>query len=374
MVCGTGGVGKTTVSASLALAAARSGQRVLVMTIDPARRLATALGIDKNLSEATSIPLLWKPSGDLKQEKPGSLDAMMLDAKSTWDGVVRRFAPSQQIRERILSNRYYQKAAGSLAGSQEYMAMEKLLEMVGSQNYDLIVLDTPPTRNALDFMEAPQRMMAVLQDSILRWIAPNEGSFSSARAGAYLFGRGQQAMFSLFERFIGSNVLKGISEFIRAFSTLTEGMRSRADEVAQLLASENAAFVLVASPSQSSLDEALYFHDRLQQADISVRALIVNRTHSMQGAPVGEAPASAREAGFAAPPETDKAALLHSLWNHYQQERAQQLADERSIRSIQAHCGYQLPLLCLPNLGEQLHDLEGLHQLAGLLSQEQPEA
>ena len=256
VVCGTGGVGKTTVSAALAVAAARGGRRVLVMTIDPARRLASSLGIDGAFNEATAIDLSALPGEQGPLPEGAALHAMMLDAKSTWDGVVNRFAANAESRDRILGNHYYQRAAGSLAGSQEYMAMEKLLEVVRSERYDLVVLDTPPTRNALDFLEAPERMMAILQESIIKWIAPSSGRFSASRAGALLFGRGQQAMFSMFERFVGENVLRGISEFISSFSGLLDGMRSRAAEVMALLRSERAAFVLVASPSRIALSEA----------------------------------------------------------------------------------------------------------------------
>jgi len=368
VVCGTGGVGKTTISASLALTAARTGRRVLVMTIDPARRLASSLGINEKLGEATPIALDGLPGTEGVLPEGAALHAMMLDAKSTWDGVVHRFAPNERSRDRILTNRYYQRAAGSLAGSQEYMAMEKLLEVVLSERYDLIVLDTPPTRNALDFLEAPQRMMGILQDSIIKWIAPSKGGFSAARAGALLFGRGQQAMFSVFERFVGSDVLSGISEFISSFSGLLDGMRSRAGEVMNLLSSADTAFVLVASPNRVSLDEALYFHDRLGESDIEVRAIIVNRTQSNGPIHPDSLTESPFDAGFSRSEGAGRDALIESIWTSYRSYLKQRQVDERSINELHRHCGTSLPLIRIPRLEGEVHDLEALSKVGQLLS------
>ena len=368
VVCGTGGVGKTTASASLALAAAWSGRRVLVMTIDPARRLATSLGIDEKLNEPTPIDISELAEDGKVLPQGAALDALMLDAKATWDGVVHRFAPNAESRDRILNNRYYQRAAGSLAGSQEYMAMEKLLEVVRSDRYDLVVLDTPPTRNALDFLEAPDRMMAILQESIIKWIAPSTGGFSAARAGALLFGRGQQAMFSMFERFVGSDVLKGISEFISSFSGLIDGMRSRASEVMTLLRSEQAAFVLVASPSRVALSEALFFHDRLVESDIPVCGLIVNRVRGDAQDFQANPPETAWEAGFRPAEGVGRDALVDSMWDRYLAWQQQCQSDDRSITELHGHCGWQLPLVRVPRLEGEVHDLEALSQIADLLS------
>jgi anion-transporting ArsA/GET3 family ATPase len=368
VVCGTGGVGKTTVSAALALAAARGGRRVLVMTIDPARRLASSLGIDGAFNEATAIDISALPGQHGPLPDGAALHAMMLDAKSTWDGVVHRFAANEESRDRILGNHYYQRAAGSLAGSQEYMAMEKLLEVVRSGRYDLVVLDTPPTRNALDFLEAPERMMAILQDSIIKWIAPSSGRFSATRAGALLFGRGQQAMFSMFERFIGEDVLRGISEFISSFSGLLDGMRSRAAEVMALLRGERTAFVLVASPSRIALSEALFFHDRLDGSGIDVAALVVNRSLSAEPSPVGEVPETAWEAGFTPSDGSGRDALVDSLWDRYLARAAQCHIDDRSISELHRHCGKELPLVRIPQLDGEVHDLRALAQVAELLT------
>ena len=368
VVCGTGGVGKTTVSASLALSAARQGLRVLVMTIDPARRLASALGIDELLNQASPIDTSSIPGGDWKLPEGATLDAMMLDAKSTWDEVVHRFAPNIETRERILANRYYQRATGSLAGSQEYMAMEKLLEVVRSEHYDLVVLDTPPTRNALAFLRAPERMMSILQDSIVKWIAPSNGRLSAARAGAMLFGVGKQTMFSMFERFIGSDVLSGISEFISSFSGLIDGMRSRAGEVMTLLRSEDAAFVLVASPSSVALSEALYFHDQLANYDIAVHGIIVNRTRREVDADGSSLPETAWKAGFTPSTGQGRDPLIDSLWNRYLAERELAQLDDRSIAELRSHCGQDLPFARIPRLQGEVHDLEALAQVARLLS------
>ena len=368
VVCGTGGVGKTTIAASLALAAARAGRRVLVMTIDPARRLASSLGINDRLNEATPIDITGIMGEGSGLPEGAALDAMMLDAKSTWDGVVQRFAASPESRDRILNNHYYQRAAGSLAGSQEYMAMEKLLEVVRSEQYDLVVLDTPPTRNALDFLEAPERMIAILQESIIKWIAPSTGRFSAARAGALLFGRGQRAMFSMFERFVGSDVLSGISEFISSFSGLIDGMRARASEVMTLLRSEQTAFVLVASPSRVALSEALYFHDRLQGGDINVCGLVVNRVRGDPQSHAEQPPETAWEAGFTPSQGDGRDALVDSIWKRYLAAQEQCRSDDRNIAMLHGHCGLELPLVRIPRLDREVHDLSALSQLAELLS------
>ena len=362
VICGTGGVGKTTVSAALALGAALRGKRTLVMTIDPAKRLANALGIEGHLNEVTPINLDGLPE---QQGRPrGQLDAVMLDSKRTWDEVVQRFSRDAETRDRILNNPYYQRAAGTLAGSQEYMAMEKLLQLHRSGDYDLIVLDTPPTRNAIDFLEAPSRMIAILQEGILRWLIPGEGRFSSARAGIILFGKGQQALFRLFERFTGAEVLTGIAEFMGAFSNLLDGMRSRASEVLSLLQSEQVAFVLVASPRRLALAEAGHFHERLGQGGVSVRGLVLNRVRPPLDAGAQTRPMDAEAEGLTR--RSDDAewnALVERVWVTYQGERRRQLAEAQVADELERQFGRGLAWVELPEKEGAIHDLETLTAL-----------
>ncbi len=358
VVCGTGGVGKTTVSASLALSAALSGRKALVMTIDPARRLADSLGVGASLNTATPIDV----EGMLGTPLPegGSLHAMMLDAKTTFDGMVGRFARDETTRDRILANEYYQRASESLGGSQEYMAMEKLREVAASGDYDLIVLDTPPTRNALDFLEAPDRLLSMLHEGALSWLFKPRGQrFSGSRAGRAIFGRGQQAMFGIFERFTGLEVVQGISEFVSAFSGLLDGMGARAGEVMEMLRGPTAAFVLVASPNRIALSEALYFHDRLAENDIPFRGFVINRVrNSSADGSVGSNP-------FEAFPEGDDAwnAAVTSVWSSFRRLARQAAIDRHHIDALKAHCGDGVPYVEVPELEGEVHDLAALRLL-----------
>jgi anion-transporting ArsA/GET3 family ATPase len=358
VVCGTGGVGKTTVSAALALSAALAGRRALVMTIDPAKRLAESLGIEARLNEPIRVDLSAAGAGP----GAGTLDAMMLDARRTFDEVVTRFARDPDVRDRILSNPFYQRSAESLSGSQEYMAMERLLRAVHDGAWDLVVLDTPPTRNALDFIEAPERMIAVLQEGVLAWLSPRDG-WSPLRAGLKLFGKGRETMFSVLERFLGGDVLRGIAEFVGSFGTLVEGFRLRAADVLALLRGERTAFVLVASPSRIALGEALWFHDRLREAGITLRGFVINRVKAPV-ADLGEPPRTPEEAGFSpAPDDPARSEALSAVFRHYR-ERARWLrVDRHHIDALRAHCGSTLPYVEIPELETEVHDVPALAAL-----------
>ncbi len=359
VVCGTGGVGKTTVSASLALSAALAGRKALVMTIDPARRLAESLGVDVQLNQPTPVDVEAVLGVPLPEG--GSLHAMMLDAKATFDSMVGRFARDEATRDRILANDYYQRASESLGGSQEYMAMEKLREVATGGDYDLIVLDTPPTRNALEFLEAPDRLLSMLHEGALSWLFKPRGQrFSGSRAGRAIFGRGQQAMFGIFERFTGLEVVQGISEFVSAFSGLLDGMGARAGEVMELLQGPDAAFLLVASPNRIALSEALYFHDRLKEGDIPFRGFVINRVRST--AAQGEVPTDPAEAGF---PPGDAAwnDAVEAVWGAFRRQARQAAIDRHHIDALKAHCGDGVPYVEVPELEGEVHDLAALQQL-----------
>lgn len=276
VLCGTGGVGKTTVSAALAVRLAHEGRRVIVLTIDPARRLADALGIDGRANTLVDVPLPTDVAG------AGRLSAMMLDARATFDEVVSRFAPDPVTRQKILDNPYYQRAAGALSGSHEYMAMEKLLELCRDHRFDVVVLDTPPTRNALDFLLAPARLLAVLDGGALKWLQQTSG-FSATQAGLRLFGRGREALFSVFERLTGAEVVRGIAEFVSAFSALLDGFGRRAAEARTLLEGTDAAFILVAAPNRGALSEALIFREQLRGQGLPFLGFVVNRMPPEEG-------------------------------------------------------------------------------------------
>ncbi len=362
VVCGTGGVGKTTVSAAIALGAALEGRRVLVMTIDPAKRLADSLGVVGRLNEATPIDLRAALGPDVPLTSSGSLHAMMLDAKGTWDETVERFAKSEETRDRIFNNSYYQRASESLSGSQEYMAMERLLSMHSQGKYDLVVLDTPPTRNALDFLEAPDRLMAVLEEGILGWLVPRKrGRFSPIAAGARLFGKGREAMFSVLERFMGGDVIRGIADFIGAMSELLDGMRSRAGEVMELLRSDETAFLMVAAPNRIALSEGLYFHDRLAEANIPFRGFVINRVRP--AAAQGSVASTPWEAGWPRSGDDARDASVEDIWAEHRRRSRWAQVDRHHIAALKAHCGDGLPYVEVPELEGEIHDLDALRLL-----------
>src|SRR5712692_1270546 len=286
VVCGSGGVGKTTTAAALGLQAAIKGRRVLVCTIDPSRRLATSLGLSQLSAKPRTL--------DLRRFAPaegGAMAAMVLDTKSTFDAIVMRFAPDEAARKRILGNRFYQRVSAALAGSHEYMAMEKLLELAADERFDLIVLDTPPTRHALDFLEAPDRLMSFLDTSVLRFFL--RPYFEAGRLTLKVATRTGAMAFRLIDRFLGLQFLQDLSEFFLAFEGMYDGFKERAARVHDLLRDEASGFVLVAGPTRAALEEALYFHERLREKRMPFLGFIVNRVHPDPGQEVGSrAPAA----------------------------------------------------------------------------------
>jgi len=270
--CGTGGVGKTTASAVLALEAARRGRNAIVVTIDPAKRLADTLGIDVIGDSAHEIDReRWDPAGAARTG--GRLSALMLDTRSTFDALVRRYSATDEQTERILDNRFYRNIAGSLSGTQEYMAMEKLHELHEEGGYDLIVVDTPPTRHALDFLDAPARLTRLLDNRIFRFL------MVPTRTYLRVAGVAVQAFLRTISKVVGTAVIDDIVAFFRAFEGMEQGFRERASSVTALLAEPSTAFVLVTSPRRDAVQEAVFFAERLEESDMSVAALVVNRLH-----------------------------------------------------------------------------------------------
>ena len=278
VVCsGPGGVGKTTVSASIALAEAKRGRKVLVLTIDPARRLANALGLESFGAEARQVP---KERFIEQGEKfEGELYAMMLDTKAEWDAVMTRYAPDSSVVSKILDNRLYQYLSGNLVGAQEFMAMERLYHLHTEGKYDLIVLDTPPTKHALDFLEAPKKLFQFLEDGTFVRVFIDSGN-GKGGSGMRLLRMGTAAVFKVLERIIGSNVIRDISEFVSALEGYYEGFRVRARATNELLQSDKALFLLVTAPTPLALSETRYFHQRLIEAKIPFGGFIFNRVHT----------------------------------------------------------------------------------------------
>ncbi|MGH2817951.1 MAG: ArsA family ATPase [Actinomycetota bacterium] len=280
IVCaGAGGVGKTTVAAAIGLRAAIDGKKTAVLTIDPARRLASSLGLKDLSNEPTRVTKRKFSSAGI--EPKGELWAMMLDTKTTFDQVVMQYAPTQEQAERIIANRFYRNISGTLSGTQEYMAMEKLYELYGDGKYDLIVIDTPPTRNALDFLDAPRRMTDFFESRVLRWfllpyMKAGGGMMRVANVAAATFLR-------VVKRIVGAEALEDTAEFFGSLEGMYEGFKQRARDVAALLKSDATSFVVVTSPSEDSVTEATFFAARLDESDLPFGALVVNRVHPKIG-------------------------------------------------------------------------------------------
>jgi anion-transporting ArsA/GET3 family ATPase len=268
--CGSGGVGKTTTSAALAVRAADRGRHVAVLTIDPARRLAQALGLEELGNEPGLV------AGVPQQAGAGELHAMMLDMRRTFDEMVQAHSTPDRA-EKILANPFYQTISTSFSGTQEYMAMEKLGQLAATEKWDLIVVDTPPSRSALDFLDAPQRMSTFLDGRMIRLLS------SPARAGGRSLRKVLGAGFSLFTKavstILGGQLLADASAFVQAFDTMFGGFRERATATYALLRSPGTAFVVIAAPEPDALREAAYFVDRLRTEDMPLAGLVLNRTH-----------------------------------------------------------------------------------------------
>ncbi len=339
--CGSGGVGKTTVAAAVAVEAAKKGRVACVVTIDPAKRLADALGLD-TLSDTPS-----RVAG----VGPGELWAVMLDTRSTFDTVVRRYAADERQAEAILANRMYRNIAGALSGTQEYMAMEKLYELwsgSGDQTYDIVVVDTPPTRNALDFLDAPRRLTRFLDNRVFRLL------LMPTRAYLRAVSMATQAFLRTVTKVVGGEVVADTLAFFDAFEGMEQGFRERAQAVLDLLKDPTTAFVLVASARRDTVEEALYFAGRLADGGIKVAALVVNRVHPAFG--LGLPPI---------PPAPDGSALAVLERN---------LAELDAVASREAAHLVELveqvapaPVTRVPFLADDVHDLGGLELVAAHL-------
>lgn len=271
---GSGGVGKTTVSASVALQAAIEGKKTIVLTIDPAKRLANSLGIEKLTNEIQKIDL-----SPLTKVKPkGELYAMMLDMKTAMDDMVSRESSSEDNKKTIFDNKIYQMFSTSLSGTQDFAAMEKLWDIYSSKKYDLIVLDTPPTSNALDFLTFPQRIFDTFDNKITKLMISmyqKSGSFTFK-----FFGFGTQVLLKGINKFVGTETLEILSSFLFHISDLIEGMKSRSTDVFKLLRSECVNFIIITTPTPVSIKEALFFKDELKRFDLNFSGFIVNRYHN----------------------------------------------------------------------------------------------
>jgi len=356
--CGTGGVGKTTTAAAIALEGARLGRDACVVTIDPAKRLANALGLEQLSDTASEIPPeRWSGGAPVT----GRLSALMLDTKSTFDQLVTRNAASPEQAQRILDNTFYRNVSGALGGTQEYMAMEKLHELHDEGGFDLIVVDTPPTRHALDFLDAPRRLLRLLDNRIFRLL------MMPTRASLRVAGIAVQAFLRTVAKVVGSAVIDDVVAFFRAFEGMEEGFRERAAAVDRLLRDPGTAFVLVTSPRRDATAEAIYFAKRLSDHDQSVAALVVNRVHPTFG---DESPDGlrARARALRAEPGSDPEAAerLAVLYDNLADFRL--IADEerRHIEGLRESTG-SATVVYVPYLAHDVYDFDALHEVGGTL-------
>ena len=333
--CGSGGVGKTTTAAALGLQAARNGRRCVVVTIDPAKRLADALGVPGGL---TNDPI------QLPIDGPGELWALMLDTASTFDGLVMANAANPEQADRILTNGFYRNIAGSLGGTQEYMAAERLLALHLDPRFDLVIVDTPPTRNALDFLDAPRTLARFLDHPVFKLM------MMPTRRGLRVLSVAAQPLLRSIGKVIGTEVLADALAFFQAFDGMETGFRDRADAVIELLHGETTQFVLVASPRVDTIEEARYFADRLEDKDLVVGAIIVNRATPDFGKPTGKRPRRLADAAL-----YDNQAQLHAL----------AVGEHAQIAPLVADTGRQPTWVRL--LPGDVHELEALDTIRSLL-------
>jgi anion-transporting ArsA/GET3 family ATPase len=341
---GAGGVGKTTTSAAIAMGMAARGQKVAVLTIDPAKRLANSLGLPELGNEERRVaPERFAEAG---LEMRGELWAMMLDAKRTWDEVIERHASDEKTRDAVFANRIYQELSNAVAGSTEYMAMEKLYELYHEGRYDLLVLDTPPTRNALDFLDAPERLSRFVDSRSLQFF------LRPGRLGLRVFGRGSGILFSVLKRVTGVDLLSDLSEFFQSFGDMATGIGERAERVGELLGARESTFLLVTSPQRDAIDESVFFRRRLRESRLPFGGAIVNR--------MTEGPSDGAEVDV----EDDLRALLGDrlggkVGRNFEDHRRLAEHDRTQVARLARELRGE-PLITVPLLDDDVHDMEGL--------------
>lgn len=344
ITCGSGGVGKTTLSAALALRLAEEGHRVVVLTIDPARRLADALGVELG-NTPRRVPT-----------ERGELSALMLDAKGTFDDLVVRHAPSPEIRDRILGNHYYRFVSERLPGVHEYMAMERLLALHAAGEADILVLDTPPTRHALDFLTAPDRMAGLMDEGVMRWLV-----LPASASGWRMLEMGSDVLAGVLKRLLGEDTIGDIADFFSGFQSLWAGFRERSLAVRALLRAPETSFVLVTAPAPGARAEALEFLDVLRKDGMPFAGFLVNRC--AYSPPDGWPPA---------PEGTDPArwaALREALTPAVERQRARVVAQEAAIADLVAHAPANARAWRVPEAPREVHDLDGLRILGQALAE-----
>ncbi|HWM18429.1 MAG TPA: ArsA-related P-loop ATPase [Ilumatobacteraceae bacterium] len=337
--CGSGGVGKTTTAAVIGIELARRGQRVVVVTIDPARRLADALGLSDGLGPEPQR---------IDMDLPGELWGMMLDTAVMFDRVVRANAADEEQADRIVQNRFFRNMVGALSGTQEYMASEALHQLHGDERFDVVVVDTPPSRHALDFLEAPGVLARFLDHKVFKLL------MLPTRSGLRVLNTAAQPILRAIGRVVGSDVLADAVAFFQAFAGMEVGFRDRASSVMSLLISPDTRYVLVAAPRHDTVDEAVWFADQLRARGIGVSAAVVNRTHPRFGS------GTAAEAAEQAAEEKDPATA--ALWTNLAELRTIAEREREAVAPLDDRLD-GAALVEVPLLAGDVHDLDGLVEI-----------
>jgi anion-transporting ArsA/GET3 family ATPase len=345
-VCaGSGGVGKTTTSAAIALGMAARGAKVAVVTIDPAKRLANALGLDELQNEPRRVEPGRLGAGGI--EVKGELWAMMLDPKRTFDELIDRVAPDPGRAAEIKDNRVYRELSSAVSGSQEFTAVAKLFELERERNFDLLVLDTPPSRSALDFLDAPGRLTSFLEGRALKAFIRPTGF------GMRILGRGAAPLLAGLRRVTGVEVLTDISTFFALLGDMTEDFSARAAQVEEMLRADTTAFVLITSAQREPIDEGIWFCRTLEAGGLPFAGVIVNRVHHDM---LGDAEPDHLDAALEQKVEAELARAIAENFHDY---HVLARRDDRNITRLRSELDDR-PLLLVPQLDDDVHDLEGL--------------
>lgn len=375
LVCaGTGGVGKTTIAAALALEAACRGRRTLVITIDPARRLADALGLEDLGSKPAPVDLSSLIDDLGSTNDGGSLEAMMLDPKPTFDRLITRFTSDEETRQRILDNRIYRHLSEALAGSAEYAAMEQVHELITRGDHDLVVVDTPPADHALDFLRAPRRLREFLESRFVRTLI--HPAMSASRFGARLFGRAMHRVLGLLERIAGVGFLDDLSEFLMAIDDLSQGFRERATKVEALLLGPETGFVLICGPQSRSVRSGLDFLAELERFRVPLVSVVANRLRpwpleispSELSSPSAEAALERDEARLARAWEDDAACAAGPIVETFREHARVCAAQRQAIDALAIEAGTRdVDCVRVSELPGDVDRLGGLAEIGAML-------
>ncbi len=356
--CGSGGVGKTTLSAALGVKACLMGKKVAVLTIDPAKRLANSLGLSKLNNDEREIST--KQFAKFNLTPSGKLYALMLDSKRTFDKIIERYAPNESSKQSIFENPLYQQLSNMIAGSQEYMAMERVYDLYQQKKYDLLILDTPPTRHALDFLEAPQKMTQLVGDSLLKWFL--KPSLFVGRSSLKFLERGAKRIFGTFDKVIGFEFMQDLSMMLISAAGLLEGFGERAKEVQALLHHPETAFLLVTSPQPAVISEAIFFYEKLKEFELPFAGFILNRVYPDLFTKTSRQSLARKIAQWKlTQEEKEKMELLLKTYSILIDR------DQSEIARLKDHISPKTPLTLIPRLENDVHDLGGLAELGEYL-------